>query len=174
MATMNLKPEGAAGPVAVEIQRSGERIKARVGEAVIEAVVETLPDGAALLRMGHRTHRCYFVRSRNFVDVWVDGQASRFEVVETRSARATSAAGLATQEITAPMPGTVLRINVAPGDRFEDHQPLIIMESMKMELTLSAPHGGRVTDILCRVGELVPMGKVLAKLEAVDHAAVSA
>jgi 3-methylcrotonyl-CoA carboxylase alpha subunit len=66
-------------------------------------------------------------------------------------------------DLTAPMPGTVLKVLVAPGQRFEAHAPLVVMESMKMEMTLSAPHAGRVGMIECRPGQLVAMGAVLMR-----------
>ncbi|KAB2945072.1 MAG: acetyl-CoA carboxylase biotin carboxyl carrier protein subunit, partial [Phycisphaerae bacterium] len=47
-------------------------------------------------------------------------------------------------EVKAPMPGTILKILVKPGDVVTAHQPLVVMESMKMEMTLSASGAGRV------------------------------
>lgn len=67
------------------------------------------------------------------------------------------------------MPGTVLQINISEGEAFEAKQSLIILESMKMEMTLSVPHGGVVEKINCKTGDLVEMGSVLATLtEAAD------
>jgi biotin carboxyl carrier protein len=62
------------------------------------------------------------------------------------------------------MPGTVRKINVAPGDHFEAHQPLVVMESMKMEMSLSMPHPGTVAQLSCEVGQLVDMGAVLLRV----------
>ena len=53
----------------------------------------------------------------------------------TRAARA--------GEITAPMPGTVIRVLVAPGDEVAARQPLVVVEAMKMEMPLIAPRPGR-------------------------------
>ena len=66
------------------------------------------------------------------------------------------------------MPGTILKILIDEGETFAAHEPIIIMESMKMEMSLSAPHAGRVTKIECQVDQLVDMGAVLARLEGID------
>ena len=55
----------------------------------------------------------------------------------------------------APMPGTIVALKVAVGDRVRAGQPLLIMEGMKMELTLAAPVAGRVERVLCKVGDSV-------------------
>ena len=63
------------------------------------------------------------------------------------------------------MPGTILQLKVKAGDTVEANQPLIIMESMKMEMTLSAPYAGWVAAINGQEGQLVDMGTLLVKLE---------
>ncbi len=63
------------------------------------------------------------------------------------------------------MPGTILKVFVSVGQRFEAHAPLVVMESMKMEMTLSAPHPGKVKEVACRPGQLVAMGAVLMRFD---------
>jgi len=68
--------------------------------------------------------------------------------------------------LTAPMPGTVIAVNVKVGDHVQENQPLIILEAMKMEHTISAPTGGVVTEILYQQGELVEDGAELIIIES--------
>jgi 3-methylcrotonyl-CoA carboxylase alpha subunit len=70
--------------------------------------------------------------------------------------------------LTAPMPGTVIAVNVNVGDTVTENQPLLILEAMKMEHTISAPTEGVVSEILYQVGELVEDGAELIIIESTD------
>jgi biotin carboxyl carrier protein len=63
------------------------------------------------------------------------------------------------------MPATVIAVNVAPGQEVADGDVLVLLEAMKMELPIKAPHAGRVKSIACREGELVSAGVPLLELE---------
>ena len=64
----------------------------------------------------------------------------------------------------APMPGTIVALKVGPGDRVAAGQALLIMEGMKMELTLAAPVAGTVERVLCAVGDSVEADAVLVDI----------
>ena len=68
-------------------------------------------------------------------------------------------------EITAPMPGTVIRVYVAPGDVVEARAPLVALEAMKLELPLVAPLPATVRAVHVSEGETVAAGTVLVELE---------
>ena len=63
----------------------------------------------------------------------------------------TSAAGT----LTAPMPATVIKVHVRPGDAVKKGEIVVVLEAMKMELPLRALGDGVVSAIRCREGELV-------------------
>ena len=65
---------------------------------------------------------------------------------------------------TAPMPGKVLVVHVAEGDQVVAGQPLVIMEAMKMEHTISAPVDAVVSELRCAEGDQVDNGQVLVVL----------
>ena len=56
--------------------------------------------------------------------------------------------------------GSVWKIEVAVGDRVEEEDPLLILESMKMEIPLLAPRAGVVVEILVAEGDAVAEGDV--------------
>ncbi len=66
--------------------------------------------------------------------------------------------------LSAPMPGKVIAFLVQPGDRVEAGQALAVMEAMKMEHTIAAPHAGTVEELLYAVGDQVDEGGELLRL----------
>jgi acetyl/propionyl-CoA carboxylase alpha subunit len=68
--------------------------------------------------------------------------------------------------VTAPMPGTVLRVEVAAGDRVKARRPLIVLEAMKMETPLTAPFDATVKAVHVEEGDRVAGGALLVELES--------
>ena len=68
-------------------------------------------------------------------------------------------------EIAAPMPGTVIRVLVAPGDEVEARATLAVIEAMKMEMPLQAPRAGRVRAVNAAEGDTVARGAILVELD---------
>ena len=166
-----LQPVSGQDGMDVELERvpatPDERYLAAVGECRVEVEVERGGRGAGRLRIGGRIAAFHAVRAGDRIWVWTAGRTFVFERVDRTAQRARAGAGtLRTDTLAAPMPGRILRINVGPGDEFDAHAALILMESMKMETTISVPAPGRVREILCEEGQLVELGERLATLEA--------
>jgi acetyl/propionyl-CoA carboxylase alpha subunit len=66
--------------------------------------------------------------------------------------------------VTAPMPGTVVRVLVAAGDAVEPRQPLVVLEAMKMETPLVSPYAALVQAVHVAEGDRVAGGAVLVEL----------
>ena len=62
------------------------------------------------------------------------------------------------ERVTAPIPGRVARVLAQPGDVVEKNAPLVVIEAMKMELTLRAPRGGKIAKVFRGVDEMVEEG----------------
>ena len=67
--------------------------------------------------------------------------------------------------VTAPMPGKIIAVNVKPGDAVTAGDAVIVMEAMKMEMTLEAPRDGVVAEVAAEIDALVSDGEILLKLE---------
>jgi acetyl/propionyl-CoA carboxylase alpha subunit len=67
--------------------------------------------------------------------------------------------------ITAPMPGTVIKVLVGPGTRVTARQPLVVLEAMKMETPLVAPYDATVRAVHVAEGDRVAGGALLVELE---------
>jgi len=121
-------------------------------------------NSGGLLKLNGRSHRWRAIREDDRLDVWMDGRIHRFRIVPRTARRSGQAGpGSARAELTAPMPGTILRIAVREGDHFDAGTPLIIMESMKMEMTITSPVPGKVEAILCAEGDLVRINQILLR-----------
>lgn len=71
----------------------------------------------------------------------------------------------ANNQLTAPMPGTIIAILKKPNEKIKIGEPLIIMEAMKMEHTILAPNDGTISEIFYDIGAQVQEGATLVALE---------
>ena len=86
-------------------------------------------------------------------DPWQSGaQAVKARAARPSARRATTSAG---RDVTAPMPATVIKVQVKPGDAVKKGDVVVVLEAMKMELPLRALGDGVVSAVRCREGELV-------------------
>ena len=99
--------------------------------------------------------------------LWLDGDLFVFQRAESRRRGGRSIADAA-GDILAPMPGTVLEVLVAEGDRVERNQTVALMESMKMELVITASRSGVVRRVSVEPGQQVDRGMRLLELGPED------
>ena len=90
----------------------------------------------------------------------VNGQAYDFDV-KAGIEHAHAAAGSG-EEVTAGVPGNVLRIEASEGDSVNEGDVILVLEAMKMEIEIKAPKAGTVQSILVTQGEKVVTGQALA------------
>jgi biotin carboxyl carrier protein len=93
------------------------------------------------------------------------------DILDSRS-RSQKKSQAVPQDITPPMPAVVVRILVSEGDRVRQGASVIVVESMKMETTLTAPSDGRVKSINVAAGDKVMPGQILVDIDR-DEAASS-
>jgi 3-methylcrotonyl-CoA carboxylase alpha subunit len=101
--------------------------------------------------------------SHGRVTVWRGAESATFVLDDPRDVSASSqhvAGSLAT-----PLPGVVIRVAVKPGDRVKAGDTLVVVEAMKMEHAIRAPHDGVVKSIKHAAGDRVPEGAALIELD---------
>ena len=114
-------------------------------------------DGARIAAAIHRLGDDLFVAK--------DGATERFSVTNPDAqdfGNVASGGG----KVTAPMPGTVVTVQVATGERVRQGQTLVVLEAMKMEHNVAAPGAGRVTAVQVAAGQRVEEGMELITLDA--------
>jgi 3-methylcrotonyl-CoA carboxylase alpha subunit/acetyl-CoA/propionyl-CoA carboxylase biotin carboxyl carrier protein len=128
-----------------EIAREGDVVRLEVDDLVHEAAVRTGPHAVSVSYLGN-THT--FGRP----DAFAPGAAS----------------AVSDGTVLAPMPGTVLTVDAAEGQRVRQGDVLAVMEAMKMELSLTAPLDGTVTAVGTTAGQQVALGATLFVVEPVE------
>lgn len=68
-------------------------------------------------------------------------------------------------DVEADITGNVWKVVTKVGDRIEEDEPIMILESMKMEIPISAPEDGTIVEILAEPETVVTQGQVLARIE---------
>ena len=159
---MKLREPGRNQECDVEIvTREGGRIVARIDGREVAAELESDGAGGGTLTLEGR--RFHFASARRKDAILVAVGPRTFDFVRIEEGRR-PAPGLAASEITAPMPGKVLRVLVKEGDAVSAGQPLVVLEAMKMETALAAESDAIVKRVPVAPGQMVDHGAVLIEL----------
>ncbi len=155
-----------------EVAIDGESVTLN-GETVTAHLEDIDGTPVRLVTIGREVHRVVARRgaTRGTYTLWVDGYRFEGEALDerTRAIRDMTAASSKSSgpaPVNAPMPGLVIRINVAVGDKVQAGQGVVVMEAMKMENELRASSAGTVKAIYAEVGKAVEKGAILVELAA--------
>ena len=125
-----------------------------------------------MIKIGDQVYRVVVEKreERGRYYLWVDGYRFDAEALDERRRSLRDLAGAnagpsGPAPIVAPMPGLIVRINVAPGDTVEAGQGVVVMEAMKMENELRATAPGTVRSVEVGPGTAVEKGALLVSLE---------
>jgi urea carboxylase len=156
-----------------------------VSHAELEEARAALPHGRYRLRIepatfSLRAHKMALARGADRIAAFKRTQQAAFDAERRRWAEqgldlfvedaATAppppadAPAPGTVAVTAPIPGNVWQVKVAPGERVDAGDVLVILESMKMEIRVAAPAAGHVQQVTCHPGRLVQEGQRLVVL----------
>jgi 3-methylcrotonyl-CoA carboxylase alpha subunit len=142
----------------VHFARDGLRLALPGGQ--VAAAAEPLPDGRLAVRLGDAGFAARVLRQG--LDRWVVVEGASYRLTLEDPFKGLAGEAAASGRIVAPMPGKVTAVLVQAGDAVAEGLPLLRLEAMKMEHTLTAPHDGVVEALGCAVGDLVEEGTELA------------
>jgi 3-methylcrotonyl-CoA carboxylase alpha subunit len=146
----------------LRLEFRGESVRVHAGPRQLDAALEDAGEGRLLIRCKGLEQEALVTAGDGQVYVGFGNHGWDF-VIEPLHADESGHGEQDTHPV-APMPGTIVAVRVRPGDRVEPGQPLLIMEGMKMELTLSAPVAGVVERVLCQEGDSVEAETVLVDI----------
>ena len=126
-----------------------------------------------IVTIGNEVHRVVARRGeeKGQYTLSVGGHRVQAEALDDRSRTIRKLTGASAKtsgpaHLHAPMPGLIVRINVAEGDAVAAGQGLVVMEAMKMENELRASAAGRVKRVAVAAGSAVEKGALLLEMEA--------
>ena len=134
------------------------------------------PAAVSVLRLTDGSHEAEIVSTGEptFASRWIERVAegwlvndlgSTFVIVERRAGATGGSGASANGALLAPMPGRVIAVEVAAGDRVAKGQKLLTLEAMKMEHALVAPFDGTVAELNATAGAQVQVDALLARVE---------
>ncbi|WP_292531233.1 biotin carboxylase N-terminal domain-containing protein [Methylocystis sp.] len=125
----------------VETRRIGDRLLLLVNGVKHEVAAVVVDDGVVIV-----------LRGRNYLLKWL------------QTATSEQGHGPSDERLLAPMPATVTHVAVTSGDVVSKGETLVVLEAMKMEIAMAAPHDGVVKSVACAVGDMAKEGAELVTL----------
>jgi 3-methylcrotonyl-CoA carboxylase alpha subunit len=138
------------------------RLTADGSEKIISKITITKDKNSRRLIVEHNGTIQYTYATRVGDQWWIhyDGRINVVNMHEAGSKDSDAGEG----GLTAPMPGTILEVQVKQGQRVREGQTLLVMEAMKMEHRILAPKAGEVIVVNFEAGDRVDMGATLVEL----------
>ncbi|KFU81418.1 acetyl-CoA/propionyl-CoA carboxylase, biotin carboxylase, biotin carboxyl carrier protein [Amycolatopsis lurida] len=163
---------GGSGGIDFALKSGSSEVAVRVQGTPANALVSV--DGAEPARVSARRdgdllevrHPTGFHRYRHAAGsgrtVWLARDGHSFAIGERERLRSAAGAAGGAGPVTSPMPGTVLVVKAAAGDVVSAGTPLVVVEAMKMEHTITAPIDGVVSELPVRAGQQVALDETVA------------
>lgn len=152
--------------IIVHAERNQDDVTIEIGDRAYVVSVDAVRDMTVQF---HTQEQAYFAHYATMSDtarlVALNGNVYQLTKKDRRQAARQLDHAHIPQDVTAPMPGQIIEVQVSVGDEVIEGQPLVIMEAMKMEYTLRAPQDGTITAIHYEKGQQVDLGATLVDIE---------
>jgi len=129
-------------------------------EAHIDAATNTITS-----YFPHTRLSATLVRDEDRLTLFQQGKQYRLQIAVPKWAEKALGIKDVTNSVLAPMPCKVLRVEVQEGENVKKDQPLVVIESMKMETVIRAPHDGVVKKVVHGKGDMCKAGTALVEFE---------
>lgn len=148
----------------VWLSRSGHGYQLHAGDAAVAVALEDADALGATLKVGGRSERVVIAVHGDDVHVHLDGNAYTLRYSDALKRLSQHGLGAADDSVLAPMPGTVVALQVAAGAAVTRGEPLLVIESMKLETTIAAPRDGVVQAVHVELGRSFERDAILVTL----------
>lgn len=149
-----------------QVQKRGEHVHVD-GTAV---PVRALDHNHYVTKIGSGTAHARVVPYGDTFYLQLNGRSCAIERVDSTRSEG-SGAGAGQAGATAPMPGVVISWIAQPGNPVKAGEALLVIESMKLQMTIEAPQDGTLYELPFQPGQTFQRGAVLARIQAEEAAA---
>lgn len=144
------------------VRKEGQRFLVRIEDKEVEVSTVALGEHRFLLRLPGRQLVVDWARQGKEVFLQLDGQGFRLREEDAAHSVSDGDHGEADEPVmNSPLPGRVVKVLVKPGDEVKKGQPVVIIDSMKIEFEFKAPRPGTVEQVLAVEGKQVEVGQCL-------------
>jgi biotin carboxyl carrier protein len=156
----------------VQLSGNTSPVKALIGNRKIEWEFEQVAEGEFLFRNAERQVRIFMAQDKaGSTFVQSEGRAYRLSPVDRDFGAGAEQenGGKGGGRLIAAMPGRIIKVLVEPGQEVEQNQPILVMESMKMEITRTSSLRGQVEEVNIKAGQQVNAGSLMVRIEPISR-----
>ncbi len=153
--------------VSVELDERDGRVSAKIGERDYDLQIARPEESVFLIFDQDQVHETrVWNEGTSALRVQLRDRIFTVNIIDRKHRRATADhTSEGRQQLTAPMPGKVVRVLLEPGDEVAAGQGVVVVEAMKMQNEIKSPKAGRVIEIRATEGATVTANQVLAVVE---------
>lgn len=153
--------------VSVEFDERDGRVSAKIGGRAYELEIAHPEESVYLIFNGDHIHEARaWNEGTSALRVQLRNRIFTVNIIDRKHRRAAADHGSeGRQQLTAPMPGKVVRVLLKPGDEVAAGQGVVVVEAMKMQNEVKSPKAGHVIEIRVTEGATVTANQVLAVVE---------
>jgi biotin carboxyl carrier protein len=162
---MNLKIELGKRTRTLGLAREGHRLTGTLDERAVEADAVEVGPGTYSILIAGEAFEAHVESTSAGLSVTIGGRRIDVRVIDPRQWQGRhghSVEAEGRQQITAPMPGKIVRILVQQGEKVDAGQGILVVEAMKMQNEIRSPKTGTVERLLVTEGQAVNAGEAVA------------
>ena len=153
-------------PIRLEVEHRNGRVVATIAQRRYDLQVVSPEPGVYLMFLGDNVHEArVWSADATSLRVTLSGRAFTASIIDRKHRRKIESRLEGQQQLTAPMPGKVVRVLVKPGQEVTAGQGVIVVEAMKMQNEIKSPKSGRILEVRVSEGDTINNNQVLAVVE---------
>lgn len=152
----------------LELSRGAEGYRLHLADQIVPTDLRIGADGRAWLTLDGAHHEVVIAIRGDDVFVHFEGEAYQLRYEHPLKRLAEAGQGAAEDKVLAPMPGSIVAVQIKVGDAVVKGQTLLVMESMKMETTITAPRDGVIEAVTYDKGQTFDRDALLLSLVAIE------